>query len=42
MCKFAEPDGVLDLQHFASQILGNFDTQLRILRFSDPSVLEDL
>ena len=41
MCiyKFAEPNGVLDLGHFASQILRYFDTQLRILRFSDPTVL---
>ena len=37
--KFAEPDGVLDLQHFASQILRYFASQLRILRLSDPTVL---
>ena len=37
--KFAEPNGVLDLRRFASQILRYFDTQLRILRFSDPTVL---
>ena len=32
-------NGVLDLGHFASQILRYFDTQLRILRFPDPTVL---
>ena len=30
---------MLDLQHFASQILRYFDTQLQILRLSDPTVL---
>ena len=37
--QFAEPDGVLDLGHFASQILRYFASQLRILRLSDPTVL---
>ena len=30
---------MLNPRHFASQILRYFDTQLRILRFSDPTVL---
>ena len=37
--KFAEPNGVLDPKHVASQILRYFASQLRILRVSDPSVL---